>query len=80
MDTLETADILEEILLRLDQEDVDNLSQISVEYKTLVKKVEKKEEYWRKRLSNYLGFEVFELVGRSWKKCIKKLYKLKKIS
>ena len=40
--------------------------------------VEKDEEYWRKKLSYYLGFEVFQRVGESWRKMYENIIKAKK--
>jgi len=67
MDNFEGTDLLEEILLRLDQEDVENLQKAYPNYSNAIKRIEKDEEYWRKKLSDYLEFEVFDRNGHSWK-------------
>ena len=39
---------------------------------------EKDEEYWRKKLVRYLGFEVSQRTGRSWKITYENVVKFKK--
>ena len=74
---MDAKEILSEILLRLDEKDVNNFKQTTYEFQYLVGEVEKDEEYWRKKLSNYLEFEVFSSVG-SWKIMRNNVLKFKK--
>jgi len=59
---MDVLDILEEILLRSDDSGIIGLKLVSKELSKTVEEIEKDQEYWRKRLNNYLGFEVFERV------------------
>jgi len=43
-----------------------------------VVETEKDEEYWRKKLVRYLGFEVSQRTGRSWKITYENVVKFKK--
>jgi len=40
--------------------------------------VEKDEEYWRRKLSRYLGFEILQRMGESWRKMYEKVLKYEK--
>jgi len=75
---MEILDTLEEILSNLEDEDIVRLKLASKELLKFVEEVEKDEEYWRKRLSNYLDFEVSERVDRSWKEMYKNVAETKK--
>jgi len=67
MDNVLEIDLLGEILLKLEEKDVNNLKRLSSDFSYFVGEVEKNQEYWRKKLSNYLDFEVFERIT-DWKK------------
>ena len=69
---------MEEILLRLDPEDVENLKETNQNYSNAIKRIEKDEEYWRKKLSDYLEFEVFDRNGSTWKEIYKNAVEAKK--
>jgi len=68
-------DALREIMLRLEDLGVIKLKLLSKKLSELTNKIENDQEYWRKRLSNYLGFEVFERAGGKWKKNIQECCK-----
>ena len=44
----------------------------------MVVETEKDEEYWRKKLVRYLGFDVSQRAGRSWKIMYNNVIKAKK--
>jgi len=59
-------DVLEEILLKLDDKSINTLKTVNVNFFRDIEKIEEKEEFWRKKLSNYLEFEVFDRVD-NWR-------------
>jgi len=71
-------EVLSEILLRMDPEDVKSFKSTTYEMQYLVGEIEKDEEYWRKKLSSYLGFDVSQRVGSSWKIMYENVLKFKK--
>ena len=75
---MDTKEILSEILLRLEEKDVNNLRKTTSDLLYLVGEIEKDEEYWRKKLSSYLGFDVSQRVGSSWKIMYENVLKFKK--
>jgi len=72
-------DVLAEILLRMDPEDVKSFKSTTYEMQYFIEEVEKDQEYWRKKLSSYLGFEVSQRnEGESWRKMYENVVKAKK--
>jgi len=67
-------DVLGEILLRNGEKDVDSIKLISKEINNLSERIQKDREYWRRKLSYRLGFEVFDLEDESWKKMYLSLF------
>jgi len=75
---MDSSNLVEEILLRLKDGEMVRLKSVSKELSELVKNIENDQEYWRKRLSNYLGFEVFDRVGETWKKMYENVVEMEK--
>jgi len=75
---MDIPEILSEILLRSEEKDVNNLRKTTQEFLHLVEEIEKDQEYWRKRLSSYLEFDVFNRADNSWKIMYNKVLKYKK--
>ena len=72
-------DVLAEICLRMDPEDVKSFKSTTYEIQYFIEEVEKDEEYWRRKLSRYLGFEVSQRnEGESWRKMYENVVKAKK--
>ena len=71
-------DALEEILLRTTDRDIRNLRETSWKYNKSVELIEKKQEYWRKRLCVRLKFNVWELYEDSWKIMYEKVIRNRK--
>jgi len=72
-------DVLEEVLLRLSEEDVKSIKVTSQNFRDSIKKIESDEEYWRKKLSNYLTpIEISQRVDRNWRKTYKNVLENKK--
>ena len=71
-------EILSEILLRIDSETVKSFKSTTYEIQYFIEEVEKDEEYWRRKLSRYLGFEVNDKVGKTWRKMYEKVIKYEK--
>jgi len=71
-------EVLSEIILRLDPIDIKSFKSTTYEMQYFIEEVEKDEEYWRKKLSRHLGFEVFQRVGKTWRKIYEKVLKYEK--
>jgi len=66
-------EVLSEILLHIDSEDVKCFKSTTYEMQYFIEEVEKNQEYWRRKLSRHLGFEVSQRVGESWRKMYENL-------